>query len=70
MPKIETNDSSFELKIYLRQLLKDNKLDELLDNILTSRIISVSARPVARNAMQLRTVRFFPKITMRKAPRK
>ena len=33
MPKIETNDSSFELKIYLRQLLKDNKLDELLDNI-------------------------------------
>ena len=33
MPKIETNDNSLELKIYLRQLLNDNKIDGILDNI-------------------------------------
>ncbi|MBO6195661.1 MAG: hypothetical protein J6O56_04930 [Bacilli bacterium] len=34
MPKIETNDNSLELKIYLRQLLNDNKIDGILDNII------------------------------------
>lgn len=33
MPKIETSDSSLELKLYLRQLLNDNTMDEILDKI-------------------------------------
>lgn len=59
MPKIETNDSSFELKIYLRQLLKDNKLDELLDNIVDKDIdklwrFVVSYKLLAHNLEKLR----------------
>ena len=33
MPKIETSDSSLELKLYLKQLLNDNKMDEILVSI-------------------------------------
>lgn len=59
MPKIETNDSSLELKIYLRQLLEDKELDELLDNIVDKDIeklwrFVVSYKLLAHNLEKLR----------------
>lgn len=59
MPKIETNDSSLELKIYLRQLLEDKELDELIDNIVDKDIeklwrFVVSYKLLAHNLEKLR----------------
>ena len=59
MPKIETNDDSLELKIYLRSILEDKEIDVILEDIVDQDIdklwkFVVSYKLLAHNLEKLR----------------